>query len=213
MRIYLVQGPLERCLVVRLGVIPELRNLSGLFQLWVVQHDPFGRPPQPQLHHLDQATQVRLQWLLSVADYAEHLLKSRVSVCWESAGSLMKLKKITAIMLNSRCSCFINQLNSITCFNVKRASIWCHHVNHQQFLFPPLTAAFSPPSVSVSLQDDLLLVKVQFPCAASRRCSVEGCCPVSELIDPWTTVTVYNTLNQSDFQVLHAFITPLIFTC
>ncbi|XP_027134984.1 uncharacterized protein LOC113745838 [Larimichthys crocea] len=62
------------------------------------------------------------------------------------------------------------------------------------------TPAFSPPSVSVSLKDDGLLVKVQFPCAANRRCSVERCCPISELIDPWTTVTVYNNLNHSDYQ-------------
>ncbi|KAG8006085.1 hypothetical protein GBF38_005231, partial [Nibea albiflora] len=59
---------------------------------------------------------------------------------------------------------------------------------------------FSPPSISISLKDDWLLVKVQFPCAANRRCSVERCCPISELIDPWTTVTVYNNLNHSDYR-------------
>lgn len=72
------------------------------------------------------------------------------------------------------------------------------------------TTAFSPPSVHVSLQDERLLVKVQFPCAASRRCSLEGCCPVSRLIDPWTTVTVYNIHNHSDIQVLQAFLLPFI---
>eukprot|EP00064_Thunnus_orientalis_P024026 superscaffoldBa00009761_g24295 len=60
---------------------------------------------------------------------------------------------------------------------------------------------FSPPSVSVSVKEDQLLVKVQFPCAANRRCSLKGCCPISELIDPWTTVTVYNKLNRSEHQV------------
>ncbi|KAM3590895.1 uncharacterized protein V6R79_018491 [Siganus canaliculatus] len=59
---------------------------------------------------------------------------------------------------------------------------------------------FSPPSASVSLGEDRLLVKVQFPCAASRRCSLEQCCPITELIDPWTTVTVYNSLNHSEAQ-------------
>ncbi|XP_044197257.1 uncharacterized protein si:dkeyp-75h12.7 [Thunnus albacares] len=59
---------------------------------------------------------------------------------------------------------------------------------------------FSPPSVSVSVKEDQLLVKVQFPCAANRRCSLKGCCPISELIDPWTTVTVYNKLNRSEHQ-------------
>ncbi|XP_030017539.1 uncharacterized protein LOC115438238 [Sphaeramia orbicularis] len=54
---------------------------------------------------------------------------------------------------------------------------------------------FSPPSVSVSVQGQQLVVKVQFPCAANRRCSMERCCPITELIDPWTTVTLYNTLN------------------
>ncbi|XP_037613993.1 uncharacterized protein si:dkeyp-75h12.7 isoform X1 [Sebastes umbrosus] len=59
---------------------------------------------------------------------------------------------------------------------------------------------FSPPSVSASLEDDQLLVKVQFPCAANRRCSLGRCCPISEMIDPWTTVTVYNELNHSEYQ-------------
>ncbi|KAM8899144.1 uncharacterized protein AB9W97_009740 isoform 2-T2 [Spinachia spinachia] len=60
--------------------------------------------------------------------------------------------------------------------------------------------AFSPPSVSASLNGGQLLVTVQFPCAANRRCSVGRCCPISEMIDPWTTVTVYNKLNRSDYQ-------------
>nr|XP_046235931.1 uncharacterized protein LOC124054237 [Scatophagus argus] len=68
----------------------------------------------------------------------------------------------------------------------------------RKFDYSDLT--FSPPTVSVSLQDDQLLVKVQFPCAANRRCSLERCCPISELIDPWTTVTVYNRLNHSEYQ-------------
>ncbi|XP_028420364.1 uncharacterized protein LOC114545941 isoform X1 [Perca flavescens] len=59
---------------------------------------------------------------------------------------------------------------------------------------------FSPPSVSASLKDDQLLVKVQYPCAANRRCSPGRCCPISELIDPWTTVTVYNEHNHSEYQ-------------
>ncbi|XP_013880983.1 uncharacterized protein si:dkeyp-75h12.7 [Austrofundulus limnaeus] len=60
---------------------------------------------------------------------------------------------------------------------------------------------FSPPSISVSLNDDdSLSVKVQFPCAANRRCSREVCCPISQMIDPWTTVTISNQLNRSDHQ-------------
>ncbi|KAL3046270.1 hypothetical protein OYC64_004307 [Pagothenia borchgrevinki] len=59
---------------------------------------------------------------------------------------------------------------------------------------------FSPPSVSVSLKEDHLTVKVQFPCAANRRCSLGRCCPISELIHPWTTVTVYNKQNHSEYQ-------------
>ncbi|KAK1890448.1 Interferon lambda receptor 1 [Dissostichus eleginoides] len=59
---------------------------------------------------------------------------------------------------------------------------------------------FSPPSVSVSLKEDNLTVKVQFPCAANRRCSLGRCCPISELIHPWTTVTVYNKQNHSEYQ-------------
>ncbi|KAF3697829.1 hypothetical protein EXN66_Car013510 [Channa argus] len=56
--------------------------------------------------------------------------------------------------------------------------------------------------INVSLKDDLLLVKVQFPCAANRRCSMKRCCPISEMIDPWTTVTVYNMLNRSEYQMI-----------
>ncbi|CAG12812.1 unnamed protein product [Tetraodon nigroviridis] len=59
---------------------------------------------------------------------------------------------------------------------------------------------FSPPSVSVSLREERLLVKVQFPCAVSRRCSLEQCCPISELIHPWTTVTVCSTISDSHCQ-------------
>ncbi|XP_029382424.1 uncharacterized protein LOC115058985 [Echeneis naucrates] len=59
---------------------------------------------------------------------------------------------------------------------------------------------FSPPSILVSVKDQQLMVKVQFPCAANRRCSLERCCPISELIDPWTTVTVYNNINRSEYQ-------------
>lgn len=70
--------------------------------------------------------------------------------------------------------------------------------------------AFSPPSVSASLEDDQLLVKVQFPCAANRRCSLGRCCPISEMIDPWTTVTVYNELNHSEYQVLHASVVLIL---
>ncbi|XP_072315083.1 uncharacterized protein [Eucyclogobius newberryi] len=55
---------------------------------------------------------------------------------------------------------------------------------------------FSAPSVFLSLREDQLLVKVQFPCATSRRCSARHCCPITELIDPLTTVTLYNKLSE-----------------
>ncbi|KAJ3585023.1 hypothetical protein NHX12_013746 [Muraenolepis orangiensis] len=58
--------------------------------------------------------------------------------------------------------------------------------------------AFSAPSVSLSLDGSGLRARVQFPCAANRRCSRGTCCPLSELIDPWTSVTVYDPLNPSD---------------
>ncbi|KAG7241550.1 hypothetical protein INR49_025470 [Caranx melampygus] len=76
------------------------------------------------------------------------------------------------------------------------STVW---MKPRKFDYSDLT--FSPPSVSVSVEDEkLLLVKVQFPCAANRRCSMERCCSISELIDPWTTVTVYNQLNHSESQ-------------
>ncbi|XP_053272665.1 uncharacterized protein si:dkeyp-75h12.7 [Pleuronectes platessa] len=59
---------------------------------------------------------------------------------------------------------------------------------------------FSRPSVSVSQRDERLLVQVQFPCAANRRCSPESCCPISELTDPRTTVTVFNRRQRSEYQ-------------
>ncbi|XP_022056444.2 uncharacterized protein LOC110955669 [Acanthochromis polyacanthus] len=75
------------------------------------------------------------------------------------------------------------------------STIW---IKPRKFDYSDFT--FSPPSISVSLKDDQLLVKVQFPCASNRRCSMERCCPISQLIDPWTTVTLYNQLNRSDHQ-------------
>ncbi|KAM6949549.1 uncharacterized protein FYW47_015931 [Aplochiton taeniatus] len=60
---------------------------------------------------------------------------------------------------------------------------------------------FSPPSVSVSLQgENVASVRVQFPCATSRSCPPQGCCPLSQMIDLWTTVTVYSQLNVSNYQ-------------
>ncbi|XP_034425309.1 uncharacterized protein si:dkeyp-75h12.7 [Hippoglossus hippoglossus] len=59
---------------------------------------------------------------------------------------------------------------------------------------------FSCPSVSVSQRDERLLVEVRFPCAANRRCSPESCCPISELTDPRTTVTVFNERQHSEYQ-------------
>ncbi|XP_035459494.2 uncharacterized protein si:dkeyp-75h12.7 [Scophthalmus maximus] len=75
------------------------------------------------------------------------------------------------------------------------SSVW---LRPRKFDYSDLS--FSPPSVSVSLRDEQLSVAVRFPCAASRRCPPERCCPVSELIDPWTTVTVYNRRNRSEYQ-------------
>ncbi|XP_056224683.1 uncharacterized protein si:dkeyp-75h12.7 [Seriola aureovittata] len=75
------------------------------------------------------------------------------------------------------------------------STVW---MKPRKFDYSDLT--FSPPSVSVSLKDEQLLVRVQFPCAANRGCSPERCCAISELIDPWTTVTVYNKLNHSEYQ-------------
>ncbi|XP_056884162.1 uncharacterized protein si:dkeyp-75h12.7 [Takifugu flavidus] len=75
------------------------------------------------------------------------------------------------------------------------ATVW---VQPRKFDYTDFT--FSPPSVSVSLRDERLLVKVQFPCAVSRRCSLERCCPISELIDPWTTVTVCSATGDPDCQ-------------
>ncbi|CAL8240340.1 unnamed protein product [Merluccius merluccius] len=65
----------------------------------------------------------------------------------------------------------------------------------QKFDYSDFT--FSAPSVSLSLAGARLRVRVQFPCAASRRCSGGICCPVSQLIDPWTSVTLYTPLSPS----------------
>ncbi|XP_028330882.1 uncharacterized protein LOC114480698 [Gouania willdenowi] len=59
---------------------------------------------------------------------------------------------------------------------------------------------FSPPSISVSLREERLVVQVHFPCAANRRCSTKLCCPISQLIDPWTTVTMNSDVNMTSQQ-------------
>ncbi|CAB1345377.1 unnamed protein product [Coregonus sp. 'balchen'] len=60
---------------------------------------------------------------------------------------------------------------------------------------------FSRPSVSVSLSRERLVVEVHFPCSTNRGClPLQSCCPLSELIDPWVTVTVYNQQNHSDYK-------------
>ncbi|XP_029310870.1 uncharacterized protein LOC115023774 [Cottoperca gobio] len=104
----------------------------------------------------------------------------------------------------SSCSCDVSQaFSNFELYNMIRlgvhlspsSTVW---MKPRKFDYSDFT--FSPPSVSASLKDEQLLVKVQFPCAANRRCSLGRCCPISELIDPWTTVTVYNKLNHSEYQ-------------
>ncbi|KAJ8008478.1 hypothetical protein DPEC_G00105230 [Dallia pectoralis] len=56
----------------------------------------------------------------------------------------------------------------------------------------PIDFTFSRPTVSVALSGNRLKVEVHFPCSTNRG---KSCCPVSELIDPWVTVTVYNQQN------------------
>lgn len=99
------QWPLAGRIVVRLGVNSQLRHLPGIFQLWAVQHDPSGRPHQPELHRLDQAAQVRLQWLLSVAPHFKEI-PGRQLWCVRVSASL----------------CSLNP-NATTCHDIKPMSI------------------------------------------------------------------------------------------
>ncbi|XP_034146553.1 uncharacterized protein si:dkeyp-75h12.7 [Esox lucius] len=64
--------------------------------------------------------------------------------------------------------------------------------------FEPSDFSFSRPTVYVNLSGDMLEVKVHFPCSTNRG---KSCCPVSELIDPWVTVTVHNQQNSSDYKM------------
>ncbi|KAM8746509.1 uncharacterized protein AB9X84_014735 [Acanthopagrus schlegelii] len=104
----------------------------------------------------------------------------------------------------SSCSCDVSRaFANFELYNMIRlgvhlgpgTTVW---IEPRKFDYSDFT--FSPPSVSVSVKEDQLMVKVQFPCAANRRCSPGRCCPITELIDPWTTVTVYNKLNHSEYQ-------------
>ncbi|MEQ2270788.1 hypothetical protein XENORESO_012971 [Xenotaenia resolanae] len=108
------------------------------------------------------------------------------------------------VWLSSR-SCDVSQVfSNFELYNMIRlgvhlspsSTVW---IKPHKFDYSDFT--FSPPSVSVSLKNDSMSVKVQFPCATNRRCSRDVCCPISKLIDPWTTVTLYNELNRSDNQV------------
>ncbi|CDQ70983.1 unnamed protein product [Oncorhynchus mykiss] len=68
--------------------------------------------------------------------------------------------------------------------------------------FDPSDFTFNSPSISVSLSRERLVVEVHFPCSTNRGCfPLQSCCPLSELIDPWVTVTVYNQHNHSDYKV------------
>ncbi|XP_047241912.1 uncharacterized protein si:dkeyp-75h12.7 [Girardinichthys multiradiatus] len=107
------------------------------------------------------------------------------------------------VWLSSR-SCDVSQVfSNFELYNMIRlgvhlspsSTVW---IKPHKFDYSDFT--FSPPSVSVSLKNDSMSVKVQFPCATNRRCSRDVCCPISKLIDPWTTVTLYNELNRSDNQ-------------
>ncbi|KAL0970162.1 hypothetical protein UPYG_G00238240 [Umbra pygmaea] len=64
--------------------------------------------------------------------------------------------------------------------------------------FEPKDFNFSPPTVSVTPSRRGLVAEVHFPCSTSRG---QSCRPVSELIDPWVTVSVYNQQNSSDLKV------------
>ncbi|XP_029531932.1 uncharacterized protein si:dkeyp-75h12.7 [Oncorhynchus nerka] len=67
--------------------------------------------------------------------------------------------------------------------------------------FDPSDFTFNSPSISVSLSRERLVVEVHFPCSTNRGCfPLQSCCPLSELIDPWVTVTVYNQQNHSDYK-------------
>ncbi|KAL4660909.1 hypothetical protein GN956_G800 [Arapaima gigas] len=61
---------------------------------------------------------------------------------------------------------------------------------------------FSPPSVSVSLNHSVLTVKVQFPESRNRRlCPQQTSCPVSAVLQPLTTIMVYNRKQPSKCQI------------
>lgn len=112
----LLQGPLAGRAVVCLGLVPQLWRLSGLLKLWAVQHDSPGRPPQPQLHRVGRAAQVRLQWLQSVTVCS--FCKTNL---WQSAESLQVWVSGgggTCWLLALCCTGFDTSKCAITCFNV-----------------------------------------------------------------------------------------------
>lgn len=165
-----VQGPMAGCIMVRLGVDPQLRRLTGLFQLWPVLHDPPGRPPgrppQPELHRVDQASQVR-PGSLPLLHFSIEVFRNegQIPVCVVWVGVTM---------------CLMSR------------SLW-------------------PPQPSAHLLSRSLSKRS----GCWWRCSspalpAGGAAVQSELIDPWTTVTVCNTLSHSDCRVCQPSFSSLI---
>ncbi|XP_059211520.1 uncharacterized protein si:dkeyp-75h12.7 [Centropristis striata] len=111
----------------------------------------------------------------------------------------------------SSLSCDVSQaFSNFELYNMIRVGVHLHHsysatvwTEPRKFDYSDFSQSESEPAGTLKqlkYNEDQLLVKVQFPCASSRGLSPRSCCPVSELIDPWTTVTVYNNLNHSEYQ-------------
>lgn len=79
--------------------------------------------------------------------------------------------------------------------------------------------SFSTPSLSLALNEEQLLVEVIFPCAPHALCQngdkfdeeyeddgdeedTPTCCPLTDFLELNTTVTLYNTHDIKDVQVI-----------
>ncbi|KTF77461.1 hypothetical protein cypCar_00003150, partial [Cyprinus carpio] len=123
-------------------------------------------------------------------------------------------KNVSDCIQISRQSCDLSRVfPNIHIYNVVRLTselLWLNETLN----CTPITdsaAKFTSPSITISMANGSLWVRVNFPCAPSISCSLEdddyveekemGCsCPLTEFKSLWATVTLYNEQNLSDRQ-------------
>ncbi|KAI5104450.1 hypothetical protein C0J45_6076 [Silurus meridionalis] len=115
------------------------------------------------------------------------------------------------------CSCSYQSVNHVTAYDhanraQKRKQNETGQMNTEKQIFTA-NASFSPPSLSLYLNEQQLWVEVIFPCAPNVVCQDEDyeeeegdekdtptCCTITDILPQNTTVTLYNKHNMNENQ-------------